>query len=91
MESANIPVIPGINDILDTEEEALKYAEELGYPVLLKASSGGGGKGMRLVTKSSELHLAFQTAQSEAMTSFNSSDLYIEKFLTKLDILKSKF
>ena len=83
MESANIPVIPGINDILNTEEEALKYAEELGYPVLLKASSGGGGKGMRLVTKSSELHLAFQTAQSEAMTSFNSSDLYIEKFLTK--------
>ena len=83
MQSADIPVIPGVNDILESEEDALIHAETLGYPVLLKASSGGGGKGMRLVKQPSEITTAFQTAQSEAITSFNCGDLYIEKFLDK--------
>ena len=83
MESVGIPVIPGKNDILLSEEEARLSANQLGYPILLKASSGGGGKGMRLVNKESEIVNAYQTAQSEAITSFNCGDLYIEKFLVQ--------
>ena len=81
MQKANIPVIPGVEGILKSEKEALKYANQLGYPVLLKASSGGGGKGMRLVQEASEITNAFQTAQAEAITSFDCGDLYIEKFI----------
>jgi len=83
MQKAGIPVIPGKNEILNSEQEAMQFAKEIGYPVLLKASAGGGGKGMRLVTHKDELINSFQTAQSEAMSSFNCGDLYIEKFLDK--------
>ena len=66
MKNAGVPIIPGVDGILKTIDEAREYANTIGYPVLLKASSGGGGKGMRLVEKESDIEHAFLTAQSEA-------------------------
>ena len=83
MKNAGVPIIPGVDGILKTIDEAREHAKTIGYPVLLKASSGGGGKGMRLVEKESDIEHAFLTAQSEAETSFNNGDLYIEKFINK--------
>ncbi len=81
MESVGVPVIPGSDGIVTSPEDAAKKAESYGYPVLLKASAGGGGKGMRLVEHPSQMDNAFQTAQAEAITSFNNGDLYMEKFI----------
>ncbi len=82
MMEAGIPVIPGSNGNLKNVEEGIKIAEQLGYPVLIKATSGGGGRGMRLVEKESDFKHAFETAQSEAKISFNDENVYLEKFFT---------
>ena len=82
MMAAGMPVIPGSNGNLKNVEEGLKIAEKLGYPVLIKATSGGGGRGMRLVEKESDFKHAFETAQSEAKISFNDENVYLEKFFT---------
>jgi acetyl-CoA carboxylase biotin carboxylase subunit len=79
--AAGIPVIPGIAHPLEDAEEALKVAEEIGYPVLLKAAGGGGGKGVRVVDTPDELADAFERATAEAKASFDNSDVYVEKFL----------
>lgn len=80
-EAAKVPLIPGIQHPLQDADEALKVAKEIGYPILIKAASGGGGKGMRTVQKESELKSAFTMAQNEALASFNDKDVYIEKYI----------
>ena len=81
MKSAGVPVIPGSEGILSDPNEARRIASEIGYPVMLKASAGGGGRGMRLVHNDSEIENAFSTASSEARSAFNNGDMYIEKFV----------
>ncbi len=78
---AGVPLIEGSKGILETHEEARTLAEEIGYPVLLKASAGGGGKGMRVVHRESELEAAFNMASQEARAAFGNGGLYMEQFL----------
>jgi acetyl-CoA carboxylase biotin carboxylase subunit len=80
MKSFGIPVIPGSQGNIDSVNDGLKVAEEIGYPVIIKAASGGGGRGMRIVNNQSEFEIAFSTAQSEAKISFNDSNVYLEKY-----------
>jgi acetyl-CoA carboxylase, biotin carboxylase subunit len=79
MEKAGVPLVPGTSRGLASPEEGEEIAERLGYPVMLKAAAGGGGKGMRLVPNRQELRSAFASAQSEAERSFGDSEIYIEK------------
>ena len=81
MAEAGVPVLPGSTGVLNTVEEALGTAEEIGYPVMLKAVAGGGGRGMRVVPEASELPPLFHQAQQEAAASFSCPDLYLEKFI----------
>jgi acetyl-CoA carboxylase biotin carboxylase subunit len=81
MIKAGVPVVPGSPGIVRTIVEAIQFAEEIKYPVLLKACSGGGGRGMRFVEKSSEMERAFKTCSQEAEAAFNDGDLYLEKFV----------
>jgi len=81
MRDVGVPVVPGSDGILENAEQAKTIAKKIGYPVMLKASSGGGGKGMRIVFKENNLENAFQSASAEAMTSFGNQDLYMEKFV----------
>ena len=80
MKKFEIPVIPGSKGNIKTVADGLKIAEEVGYPVIIKAASGGGGRGMRIVNNISEFELAFTTAQAEAKISFNDSNVYLEKY-----------
>lgn len=79
MEKAGVPFVPGTSRGLASPEEGEKVAERVGYPVMLKAAAGGGGKGMRLVNNRGELRSALESAQSEAQRSFGDSEVYIEK------------
>ncbi|HZB95922.1 MAG TPA: acetyl-CoA carboxylase biotin carboxylase subunit [Herpetosiphonaceae bacterium] len=81
MRAAGVPVIPGSQSTLTGVDEAREFAREIGYPVLLKAAAGGGGRGMRMVPDESELQRAFTTARGEAEAAFGKGDLYLEKFL----------
>ena len=81
MKAAGVPVVPGGEGILDGPEDAKIKADEMGYPVMLKASAGGGGKGMRLVKKSEDVIPSFKSASQESLTSFGNGDMYIEKFI----------
>lgn len=81
MTAAGVPVVPGINGILKDLEQAVSAAEEIGYPVILKASAGGGGKGIRIVYDREELKKAYETAKTEAKAAFNDDTMYMEKFL----------
>ncbi|MAF68576.1 MAG: acetyl-CoA carboxylase biotin carboxylase subunit [Micavibrio sp.] len=78
-----LPVVPGSDGALETYEEALKTANEMGYPVLIKAASGGGGKGMQVVREEKALKEAYTTARSEAKANFGDDTVYMEKFLLK--------
>jgi acetyl-CoA carboxylase, biotin carboxylase subunit len=80
MQQAGVPTIPGSRGIISDVEKARLIAEEVGYPVILKATAGGGGKGMRIVRSPDELEKAFSTASGEAAAAFNNPDLYMEKF-----------
>jgi len=80
MEKFGIPVIPGSKGNIDSAIDGLKIAQEIGYPVIIKAASGGGGRGMRIVNNESEFELAYTTAKSEAKISFNDSNVYLEKY-----------
>jgi len=77
-----IPVIPGVEKPIRSEEEAREFAVSCGYPVMLKASAGGGGRGMRIVRSEKELTREFRSAKSEAMKSFGIDDIFLEKYLT---------
>ncbi len=79
MEKAGIPFVPGTSRGLESPEQALQVADKIGYPIMLKAAAGGGGKGMRLVHTAGELKAALEAAQSEAQRSFGDSEVYIEK------------
>ena len=79
--NANLPVIPGTDGPIESFEAAEQFANEAGYPLMIKATSGGGGKGMRIVRESSELEDAFHRAKSEAEKSFGNSEVYIERYI----------
>uniref|UniRef100_UPI00321634AC acetyl-CoA carboxylase biotin carboxylase subunit n=1 Tax=uncultured Draconibacterium sp. TaxID=1573823 RepID=UPI00321634AC len=82
MTAAGIPVVPGTDSEIKTEEEVLAVIEEIGLPVMIKASAGGGGKGMRLVKNRSEVVSAVRAARSEAKAAFGNDAVYIEKYIT---------
>ncbi|MDA9773851.1 acetyl-CoA carboxylase biotin carboxylase subunit [Saprospiraceae bacterium] len=81
MIKANVPVVPGSGGLLKDANHGLKVAEEIGYPVILKATAGGGGKGMRIVWKPEELAENFEKARNEARASFTNDGIYVEKFI----------
>lgn len=81
MKKNGVPVIPGSDGVVKEIGEAIKIAHQVGFPVIVKASAGGGGKGMRIVWEEKEFEKAFQTAQTEAEAAFGNADVYIEKFL----------
>ncbi|MBI1342158.1 MAG: acetyl-CoA carboxylase biotin carboxylase subunit [Terrimonas sp.] len=81
MIKAGVPVVPGGEGLLQSVEEAKGLAREMGYPVILKATAGGGGKGMRIVWEESELEKAYSTAKAEAAASFKNDGIYMEKFV----------
>ena len=81
MQKAGVPTVPGSNGLLRNEEEAKALADEIGYPVMIKATAGGGGRGMRLVLDKSELVRMFQAAQGEAEAAFGNGGVYLEKFV----------
>ena len=78
-----IPVVPGSDGGVQTLDEAKRIGEEFGYPVIVKATAGGGGRGMKLARTSDEMDTAFKTARSEAKAAFGNDEVYIEKYLTK--------
>ncbi len=81
MINAGVPVIPGSEGLIEDIKPMKKLAKELGYPVILKATAGGGGKGMRIVWEEKELESAFETASAESLAAFNNGGLYLEKFI----------
>ncbi len=83
MQAAGVPVVPGVVDPIEDHASLLRIAREVGYPVMLKAAGGGGGKGIRIVHAESELISSFERARSEAENSFKSSAVYLEKFLAQ--------
>jgi acetyl-CoA carboxylase biotin carboxylase subunit len=83
MAALGVPVVPGSADAVDGEKGALKIADELGYPVLVKAVTGGGGRGMRLARSADELKAALPEAKAEATAAFGDGRLYLEKFLSR--------
>lgn len=83
MQSVGVPTVPGSDGVIETLEQAVSFANAVGYPVLIKASAGGGGRGMREVMAPSELEAAFDSARSEAQTAFGNSDVYLEKLVLR--------
>src|SRR4051794_36516778 len=81
MREAGVPVVPGSPGTIADVEDGMRVAEEVGYPVIIKASAGGGGKGMRVVAGPDDLERAFMTAQTEAQAAFGDGSLYMEKFI----------
>lgn len=81
MIQAGVPVVPGVEHDPDNMEKTLEEAERLGYPLIIKAAAGGGGKGMRIVHNPRELERAIETARSEAKAAFGNEDVYLEKYL----------
>ncbi len=81
MRKNGVPVIPGSDGVINDPEEGKKISEEIGYPVIIKASAGGGGKGMRIVWEKKDFDNAFQMARTEAESAFGNADVYIEKFI----------
>jgi len=83
MKKAGVPILPGSDGIIASEGEAMEWARQVGFPVIMKASAGGGGRGMRIVRTEEELPNLFKAAQSEAAASFGNGDLYMEKFIER--------
>src|SRR6266478_7432985 len=83
MEQAGMPILPGSRSASDSEGEAIKLAREIGFKVIVKASAGGGGRGMRVVRSEEELSGALQTASTEAAAAFKNGDVYIERFIER--------
>lgn len=81
MINAGVPVVPGVEGLLEGVEHAKRAAKEVGYPVILKATAGGGGKGMRVVWEEDEIEKAFETARTEAAAAFKNDGIYMEKFV----------
>ena len=83
MKAANVPILPGSEGVIANEEEALDWAKNTGYPVILKAKAGGGGRGMRVVRSQEELPNLYQQASAEAAAAFGNGELYMEKFIER--------
>jgi acetyl-CoA carboxylase biotin carboxylase subunit len=83
MREAGVPVIPGSEGIVDTDREALELAREIGFPIIVKASAGGGGKGMRVVHTEASLSHLYSMARAEAAAVFNNASVYIERYIEK--------
>lgn len=81
MKNAGVPVVPGSDGALKSIDDAKRIAAEIGYPVMLKASAGGGGKGMRIVHAEDQIEKAYQTASNEAGSAFGNAEMYLEKFI----------
>jgi acetyl-CoA carboxylase, biotin carboxylase subunit len=81
MKKAGVPILPGSDGPIESEDKAVKAAKDIGYPVIIKASAGGGGRGMRVVRAAGELSHAFKTAQREAEAAFGVGDVYLEKYV----------
>lgn len=81
MMEANVPVVPGSKDLIESVQQGLEMAAEIGYPVMVKASSGGGGRGMRIVRNEEEFESNYNNARSEAKACFGDDDVYMEKFI----------
>ena len=96
MKQAGVPVVPGSDGPVKDEEESIKVAEKIGYPVMIKASAGGGGKGMRIAHNKESLISGFHMAQSEAQAAFRNKEVYIEKYIDEarhieMQVLADKF
>ena len=81
MIAANVPVVPGSDGLIDSIEDAKKVSKKIGYPVIIKATAGGGGKGIRVARNEKELENGYRMTQQEAQTAFGNSGLYLEKFI----------
>jgi len=81
MINANVPIVPGSDGIVENSQSALEISRKIGYPVMIKASAGGGGRGIRIVRDEEELISSFETAKTEAKTAFGDDSMYIEKFI----------
>ena len=83
MAAAGLPVVPGSEGTLDTVEQALQTADQIGYPVIIKATAGGGGRGMRVAYDGKQLRAGFGIAQAEAGSAFGNHAVYLEKFIAR--------
>jgi acetyl-CoA carboxylase biotin carboxylase subunit len=83
MAAAGVPILPGSPDPIESPEEAIKLAKEIGFPVIIKAAAGGGGRGMRIVRQESELAGSLETAQAEALAAFKNGAVYIERYIER--------
>ncbi|HWG39203.1 MAG TPA: acetyl-CoA carboxylase biotin carboxylase subunit [Candidatus Acidoferrales bacterium] len=83
MKIAKVPILPGSDGVIASADEAREWATQIGYPVIVKASAGGGGRGMRVIRSESELEGSFNSAQSEAAAAFGNGNLYMEKFIER--------
>jgi acetyl-CoA carboxylase, biotin carboxylase subunit len=81
MKKAGVPILPGSEGVIQNADEAMEWAKQTGYPVIVKASAGGGGRGMRVIREEAELPNMFNAAQTEAANAFGNGDLYMEKFI----------
>ncbi|WP_085991938.1 acetyl-CoA carboxylase biotin carboxylase subunit [Oceanobacillus senegalensis] len=96
MKNANVPIVPGSDGIIENEEEGLKIANEIGFPVIIKATAGGGGKGIRVARNEEDLMKGIRVTQKEAETAFGNPGVYIEKFIedfrhVEIQILADKY
>src|SRR3954467_9378583 len=82
MQDVGVPIIPGTPGPIEDSDEALKFARDIGFPVIIKAAAGGGGKGMRVATDPDDFARSFQLARSEALSAFGNGDVYVEKYLS---------
>jgi acetyl-CoA carboxylase biotin carboxylase subunit len=83
MQKAQVPILPGSDGVISSAEEAREWAQKIGYPVIVKASAGGGGRGMRVIRAEDEVEKFFNAAQSEAAAAFGNGNLYMEKFIER--------
>jgi acetyl-CoA carboxylase biotin carboxylase subunit len=83
MTAAGVPILPGSPDPIESPEEAMKLVREIGFPVIIKAAAGGGGRGMRIVRREEELANGLETAQSEALAAFKNGAVYIERYIER--------
>ncbi|MDQ3748569.1 MAG: acetyl-CoA carboxylase biotin carboxylase subunit [Acidobacteriota bacterium] len=83
MKAAGVPILPGSPEPIESPEEAIKLSKKIGFPIIIKAAAGGGGRGMRIVRRKEDLAVNLETAQSEALAAFNNGSVYIEKYIER--------
>src|SRR5512141_1627239 len=83
MKAVGVPIVPGTPGGVEDPEDALRFAREIGFPVIIKAAAGGGGKGMRVATEPDDFSRSFQLARSEALSAFGNGEVYVEKYLAR--------